>query len=131
MDQIKKITEERIFEIIANTGFKFDLLLKDYYVTVLLYLLKDVTGIYFKGGTALQKILLKYSRISEDIDYTLTRPLAEVRKEIEEKVHASGIFREITKDKDVDGFVRLIVHYRGFRGEKGEVFLDLNERGKL
>jgi len=58
----EKSDEERIFEIIANTGFKFDLLLKDYYVTVLLYLLKDETGIYFKGGTALQKILLKYSQ---------------------------------------------------------------------
>ncbi len=131
MDKIKKITEDRIFEIVANTGFRFDLLLKDYYVTVLLFLLKDVEGIYFKGGTALQKILLKYSRISEDIDYTLTRPLAKVLLEIEERVRASGIFGEITKDKDVDGFVRLIIHYKGFRGEKGEVFIDLNERGKL
>src|SRR3989338_10392590 len=131
MDEIKKITEEKIFEIVANTGFKFDLLLKDYYITLLLYLLKDVTGIYFKGGTALQKILLKYSRISEDIDYTLTRPLAKVRPEIEEKIHASAIFKEISSDKNVDGFVRLVVHYKGLRGEKGEVFIDLNERGKL
>src|SRR3989338_2946664 len=100
MDELKKITEDRIFEIVANTGFNFDLLLKDYYVTVLLFILKDVAGIYFKGGTALQKILLKYSRISEDIDYTLTEPLAKVRLEIEEKVRASGIFKEITRDKD-------------------------------
>src|SRR3989344_286245 len=126
MDEIKKITEERIFEIVANTGFKFDLLLKDYYITTLLYILKDVTGIYFKGGTALQKILLKYSRISEDIDYTLTRPLTAVRAEIEEKVSASEIFGEITKDKDVGGFVRLVVHYNGFGGDKGEIFIDLN-----
>lgn len=131
MDKLQKITEERIFEIVADTGFKFDLLLKDYYVTVLLFLLKEVEGAYFKGGTALQKILLKYSRISEDIDYTITRPLAEVRKEIEGKVRASGIFGEVTRDKDVDGFVRLVVHYRGFKGEKGEIFIDINERGKV
>ena len=45
---------------------------KDYYLTLILYLIKDVNGIYFKGGTALNKIFLNHARLSEDIDFTLT-----------------------------------------------------------
>ncbi len=127
---IKKITEEEIKEIIARTGFDYDLIKKDYYITILLYLLKDVKGIYFKGGTALNKTLLNHSRISEDIDYTLEKPIAEVRKEITEKINRSGIFGIITKDKDVEGFTRLIVPYKE-KEASGIILIDLNERAKM
>lgn len=127
---IKKITEEEIKEIIARTGFDYDLIKKDYYITILLYLLKDVKGIYFKGGTALNKTLLNHSRISEDIDYTLEKPITEVRKEITEKINRSGIFGIITKDKDVEGFTRLIVPYKE-KEASGIILIDLNERAKM
>jgi predicted nucleotidyltransferase component of viral defense system len=93
-------------------------------------LLKDIKGVYFKGGTALQKTLLDYARISEDIDYTIQRPLKEVRKEIEQAIKTSILFGEITQDKDVDQFVRLVVHYKTELGND-TIFIDVNEKGKL
>jgi predicted nucleotidyltransferase component of viral defense system len=131
MDALKRISEDAITEIVADTGFDSDLILKDYYLTVILYLIKDVNGIYFKGGTALQKIFLNYSRISEDIDFTLIRPIGEVRKEIKERINQSGFFGNITQDKDVKGFLRLVVSYTDFSGKESRIFIDLNEREKI
>ena len=127
---IKQITQEELDEIIVKTGFDYDLLVKDYYITILLYLIKDIKGLYFKGGTALQLTLLNHARISEDIDFTLERPLKEIRKEIEKEIRDSMLFGEISQDKDVDKFVRLIVPYKTNFGND-EIFIDLNERGKL
>lgn len=117
-------------KIIANKQ-KFNLILleKDYLLTYLLYLIKEVKGIYFKGGTALNKIFLNHERLSEDLDFTLTRKLSEVEKEIKDKLEGT-IFKKITHDKRVDKFARLIVHYQLFY-EKGTIFIDLNQRAKL
>ncbi|MCK5343586.1 MAG: nucleotidyl transferase AbiEii/AbiGii toxin family protein [Candidatus Heimdallarchaeota archaeon] len=127
---IEPITPDEIDEIISRTGFDYDLLVKDYYITVLLYLIRDIEGIYFKGGTALQLTLLDHARISEDIDFTLERPLKEVRRKIKGVVKDSKLFGEVTQDKDVDKFVRLIVPYKtGFGNDR--IFIDLNERAEL
>src|SRR3989338_5137592 len=70
-------------KIIADEkGFNINLIEKDYLITFLLYLLKDVENIYFKGGTALNKIFLDHERLSEDIDFTLTTDLNIVEKEL-------------------------------------------------
>ena len=82
MDEIKKISYDETKEIAAEHGFDPDILLKDYYITTILYLIKDVEGIYFKDGTALQKIFLNYSRLSEDIDFTVTKNVKDTAKEI-------------------------------------------------
>jgi len=130
MAEIQKLVKQE-FEIIAGEHkFQQKLLAKDYYITILLYLLKNIKGLYFKGGTALNKTILEHSRISEDIDFTLNHPLSEIRKEITAVVNNSGIFGKISQDKDVDKFVRLIVPYNTEIGA-GEIFIDLNERGKL
>lgn len=131
MDEIQIISKDQIEEIVVKHKFNFNLILKDYYVTLVLYSLKDIKGIYFKGGTALQKIFLDYSRISEDIDYTLTRDLNEVKADIVDVLGKSQIFQKITKDKDVEGFTRLIIHYKDFDGRDQTVFVDLNQRAKL
>ncbi len=131
MDEIKKISEENFRRIASSKPFNTFLLTKDYNITVLLYIMKDIEGIYFKGGTALGKIVLNYHRMSEDIDFTLTKDLELVKKDIINTIEKSGFFAKITKDKDVQGFTRLIVHYKGFDGEEGTVFIDLNQRGKL
>lgn len=39
-------------------------------------------------------------------------------------------FNKITKDKDVEGFTRLVVHYKLFH-EEDKIFIDLNKRAKL
>ncbi|MBN2881323.1 nucleotidyl transferase AbiEii/AbiGii toxin family protein [Candidatus Woesearchaeota archaeon] len=127
---LREITQKELNEIIADTGFDYDLLVKDYYITILLYLLKDLKGAYFKGGTALQKTILDYARISEDIDFTLDRSVSDVKKAIIEIINESKTFGEITQDKDVDKFTRLIVPYKTDYG-KDKIFIDLNERGKL
>jgi len=127
---IKEIRKEELDEIIAKSGFDYDLTVKDYYIIVLLYLIKDIEGIYFKGGTAIQKTILNHSRLSEDIDFTLERPLKDVREEIEKKINDSKIFKSIIRDKDVEGFVRLVVSYNTDFG-KDVIFIDLNERGKI
>lgn len=126
----KKLVDEKIDEIVANTGFRKELIIKDYNITIILDLIKDIKGLYFKGGTALQLTLLDHSRISEDIDFTINRHLSQVRKEIEEVINESKLFGAITQDKDVDKFVRLIVPYKTALGED-QILIDLNEKGKL
>ncbi len=131
MVQIKKPSPNVITSVVAKTGFDYDLMLKDYYITIVLYLLRDLKGALFKGGTALNKIFLDYARISEDVDYSLTRPIKEVEEEIIKIVEASNIFDSITHDKKVDGFTRLVVHYTDSFGESGTVLIDLNQRAKV
>jgi len=130
MDKIKAITKERLSEIAANSGFGITLINKDYFVTLILYLLRDMEGIYFKGGTALNKIYLNHARLSEDVDFTVTENVEKAQKRITSMLNESNIFEKFTKDKDVGGFVRIIAHYKGFSGEDGTVFIDLNQRGK-
>lgn len=126
----KRLVDEKINDIVASTGFRKELILKDYNITIILDLIKTVKGLYFKGGTALQLTLLDHARISEDIDFTLNRPLSEVRKEIEELINESKLFGVITQDKSVDKFVRLIVPYKTPFGDD-QILIDLNEKGKL
>ena len=130
MDELKNIEKDKLDLIIAEKGFSPVLFIKDYYLTVILYLIKDIKGIYFKGGTALQKTILDYSRLSEDIDFTIDRNLEDVKKEIMKNIDESKLFGEITKDKDVTEFTRLIIPYDSELG-KGTVFIDLNKRGVL
>lgn len=130
MDEIKRISEREFNVIASKHTFQRKLLVKDYFVTLLLYFLKDIEGIYFKGGTALNKIFLNHVRLSEDIDFTLTRNEKEVRNEIINILNKSEFFKEITEGKNVEGFLRMIIKYRSELGE-GEVFIDLNQRGKL
>lgn len=117
MAEIKALSQKEFSNIASKLPFNETLLTKDYYLTIILYLIKDIGGIYLKGGTALQKTFLNYSRLSEDIDLTLTRDIKEVIKEITEILNQSQFFEKITKDKDVEGFTRLIVHYKGFSNE--------------
>ena len=131
MAEIERIHVIDFEDIAVRTKFNKEKLTKDYFLTLLLYLIKDVEGIYFKGGTALNKIILNHARLSEDIDFTLTRDISEVKKDIVEIVEKSGLFEEITQDKDVEGFLRIVVHYKGFANEKDAVFIDLNKRGEL
>lgn len=131
MAEIKKITKEELQDIAGRTGFNQMYLVKDYYITVILYLLKDIGGLYFKGGTALQKIFFRHSRLSEDIDYTAADNVNLLKDRINETIRASGFFEKITKDKHVHDFIRLVVHYTDPFGSSGNVFIDLNKRARV
>src|SRR3989344_2452240 len=123
MDEIKKLADFEFRDISSKYPFDRVLLGKDYFITVLLYLLKDVDGIYFKGGTALHKVFLDYARLSEDIDFTLTKSLKEIKPKIVSIIEKSRLFEKITEDKNVEGFLRMVVHYKGYSGEVGEIFI--------
>jgi len=59
----------------AQTGFPLRLLEKDYYITVFLSGINELSkGLVFKGGTCLSKIYYSYYRLSEDLDFTLIIP---------------------------------------------------------
>ncbi|MBU1973981.1 MAG: nucleotidyl transferase AbiEii/AbiGii toxin family protein [Nanoarchaeota archaeon] len=131
MDEIKSITTDDLRLLVNEKGFPEQMLAKDYYITILLYLIKDIPGLYFKRGTALNKMFLNYARLSEDIDFTLTRDVGQVRKQIKEVIEESKIFDRITKDKRVDKFIRLIVHYTDPLGNDGTVFINLNRKANL
>lgn len=101
MDKIKRINVDEFNRITVYHPFDRVLLAKDYYVTIILYLIREVEGIYFKGGTAINKILLSHARLSEDVDFSVTADMEEVKKKITEIITNSGMFEKITKDKDV------------------------------
>ncbi len=70
----KEILEELILNINSRTGIRNDILEKDYYVCLVLKDLRakqDKLQAYFKGGTAVYKILDHMNRFSEDIDLTV------------------------------------------------------------
>ena len=70
----KLVLEELILNINNRTGIRNEILEKDYYVSLVL---KDLASkqkeikAYFKGGTAVYKILDHMNRFSEDIDLTV------------------------------------------------------------
>ena len=70
----KELLEELILNINKRTGIRNDILEKDYYVCLVLKDLgekQDKLQAYFKGGTAIYKILDHMNRFSEDRDLTV------------------------------------------------------------
>src|SRR3989344_1568989 len=130
MDEIKTITEAEFNYIVARTKFGREKFVKDYYLTLILYLIRNVECIYFKGGTALNKIFLNHARLSEDLDFSLTRNQKDVKKDILEILSSLKFVKDITDGKDVEGFLRMIIKCKSQLGES-EIFIDLNQRAKL
>lgn len=70
----KELFKDMIDTLNTRTGIAIDIIEKDYYVCLILSeLAKKQNGIkaYFKGGTAIYKILENMNRFSEDIDLTV------------------------------------------------------------
>ena len=131
MDEIKKIDLDQLTDIAAKHGFDRDLIIKDYYLTLILYLLRNIDGLYFKGGTALQKTVLGYARLSEDVDYTVIGVLDKIKSQIETLIKNSSVFTKVGKDKDANGFTRLLIYYTLSDSREDAIFIDLNTRAKL
>lgn len=117
LDELKVIADERHFNIV--------LLEKDYLLTLLLYHIKDIEGLHFKGGTALNKIYLGHQRLSEDLDFSLSIGTKNAEKQIRNRLEGT-FFKKITHDNRYDKFIRLVVHYRLFHDD-GTIYIDLNE----
>jgi len=59
----------------AQTEFPLRLLEKDYYITIVLSKINELSkDLIFKGGTCLSKLYYSYYRLSEDLDFTLKLP---------------------------------------------------------
>ena len=64
-----------IDRIASLTGFYAPLVEKDYYLTLLLSRVHELSGnLIFKGGTCLNKIYYSYYRLSEDLDFSMVLP---------------------------------------------------------
>ena len=130
MDAIKSLDERELKEIAFAKNFPEQMILKDYRVTFALYLLRNVKHCHFKGGTALQKIFLDHSRLSEDIDYTVTENLERVKTEIMAILERCGLFERLELDKNNDFFTRIVCHYI-VDGRADTLFVDLNKKAQL
>lgn len=70
----KELFKEFIDNLNTRTGIGTDIIEKDYYVCIILKQIsenQDEIQAYFKGGTAIYKILDTMNRFSEDIDLTV------------------------------------------------------------
>jgi predicted nucleotidyltransferase component of viral defense system len=62
-------------QVAMQTGFLLPLVEKDYYMTLLLSHLRELSpDLVFKGGTCLNKIYFSYYRLSEDLDFSMCLP---------------------------------------------------------
>lgn len=60
---------------VKHTGFRPPLLEKDYYLTLILSKIHDLSkDLIFKGGTCINKIYYSYYRLSEDLDFSMRMP---------------------------------------------------------
>lgn len=61
---------------VKHTGFRPLLLEKDYYLTLMLSKIHDLSkDLIFKGGTCINKIYYSYYRLSEDLDFNIRMPV--------------------------------------------------------
>jgi len=62
-------------------GFLFPLIEKDYYLTLILSRVYDLSeNLVFKGGTCLNKVYYEYYRLSEDLDFSMILPQYEATR---------------------------------------------------
>ncbi len=126
------ISEDKL-RVIASRHKK-DLIMteKDYFLTLFLSFIKDEEGLYFKGGTAINKIFLNHARLSEDLDFTITIPLDKAKEVIQRIIQENNnIFTKLEYDKSVFDFTRYLLHYRSYFSKDSVLLLDFNKRAKL
>ena len=67
----------------GQTGFSLWLLEKDYYITILLDKIHNLSeALIFKGGTCLSKMYYSYYRLSEDLDFSMKLPAGDVTRSV-------------------------------------------------
>ena len=65
----------------TQTGFYLPLIEKDYYLTLLLSRVQELSpDLIFKGGTCLNKVYYSYYRLSEDLDFSMRLPTGTVTR---------------------------------------------------
>lgn len=128
------ISENIITEVSKKENIGWLIVEKDYFLTLLLDGISSSKlreNLVFKGGTALRKIYFKHYRYSEDLDFTLRKPIS--KKETEESF--TGIFEYLKNEYNADFIIRdfytknwfsdIKIQFVGLRGVKNTVTLDL------
>lgn len=90
----KEVLEELILNVNNRTGIRNEILEKDYYVCLVLKELskrQDKLQAYFKGGTAIYKILNHMNRFSEDIDLTVKNNKSETNNSNKTRLKNSAL----------------------------------------
>lgn len=128
---MEMISEDKLRYIAGEMGLNLIYIEKDYFLTQLLYLIREVKGIYFKGGTALNKIFLEHKRLSEDLDFAANRSVNEIRIEIESLIDKVGFFTRIETDKTTKEFVRYKVYYKSYFHKESFIILDINKKASI
>ncbi len=128
---MEMISENKLRHIAGKKEFNLIYLEKDYFLTIFLYLIRDIRGIYLKGGTALNKIFLKHTRLSEDLDFVTNRPISSIRAEIEKAVKGSRFFTGAETDRSTKDFVRYKIYYRSHFQRKSFIIADINRRASI
>lgn len=106
----KELFRETIDTLNTKTGISVDIIEKDYYVCLVLKELakkQDYLKAYFKGGTAVYKILDTMNRFSEDIDLTVKVLLEESNTKNKKRLKESALGYkveglELIKDECID-----------------------------
>jgi len=131
MAKITLISKSELKHLAGKTGFNLIYLEKDYFLTILLYLLKDVDGICFKGGTALNKIFLNHTRLSEDLDFTCTGNLEKTKGEIVKILNENkSIFPGYVFENQTKNFFCLKIFYKS-SFSKNHIILDVNRKASV
>lgn len=126
------ISEDKLRVIAGQQNKDLIMVEKDYFLTLFLYLIRDKSGLYFKGGTAINKIFLSHIRLSEDLDFTITVALKEAKSAIQEIIQENkNIFTKLEYDKVVFDFTRYLLHYKSYFKKDSTLILDFNKRAKL
>ncbi len=131
MDGIKIISENKLRYLSGARGFNLIYLEKDYYLTLALYLLKDIEGIFFKGGTALNKAFLNHARLSEDLDFVSKMGLENVARGITNALNKKDFFLKHQFEKKTSNFFRLKIFYKTFFNKTNFVILDINSKASV
>lgn len=116
----KELLEELILNINNRTGIRTDILEKDYYVCLILRdlaLKQKELKAYFKGGTAVYKILDHMNRFSEDIDLTVKIDNAESNNSNKTRLKKSALSYDINglkllKEETIDKKGSITSFYR-------------------
>ncbi len=126
------IKEDKIKYLAGKTGFNIIFFEKDYILTLFLYLIKDLDGLYFKGGTAINKIFLKHMRLSEDLDFSTNKDISELKKQIEDIIKKNkNIFTKIKIENETPNFIRYKIFYKSYFESKAYIILDINKKASI
>ena len=131
MDEIKIISENKLRNIAGEKGFNLIYLEKDYFLTLLLYLLHWETGLLLKGGTAINKIFLNHARLSEDLDFSCRAGIESAKKALLDVIGGSRIFKRHEFGKTTPTFFRLKAHYDSYFTKDSFILVDVNAKSSI